>query len=197
MDNETSETSEEALIITPEPSLDFTRKTWWDSLLAMYTSSSSYLPSITLAQRQHATNLVTADIRFLLRGSNYWFSFINVPLFFGTYYDSVKRERMQPALLPAALAIATLFQSSEAGYGKEGRDRALRLRDVAQGHLEASLNARWIDDSLAQAAWVRPPHLKCCIATHILDRVSASSVFRDLSSPSVHRRAGYIGDTDA
>lgn len=68
---------------------------------------------------------------------------------------------MQPALLPAALAIAALLQSSEAGYGKEGRDRALRLRDVAQGHLEASLNARWIDDSLAQAAWVSPPHLKC------------------------------------
>jgi len=66
---------------------------------------------------------------------------------------------MQPALLPAILAIAALLQSSEAGHGKGGRDRALRLRDVAQGHLEASLNARWIDDSLAQAAWVGPLYL--------------------------------------
>jgi hypothetical protein len=173
-------------MIAPEPSLDFTRKTWWDSLLAMYNSSSPYIPSLTTAQRHRATDLVTDDIRSLLRGSNYWFSFINVPYFLGRYYDPVRRERMQPALLPAALAIAALFQSSEAGYGKRGRDRALRLRDVAQGHLEASLNARWIDDSLAQAAWVSSSYLKCCIHAHVLDRLLVFSVFRDLSSPSVH-----------
>ncbi|OAX40959.1 hypothetical protein K503DRAFT_562213 [Rhizopogon vinicolor AM-OR11-026] len=180
MDNETSETSEESLIIAPEPSLDFTRKTWWDSLLAMYTSSSSYLPSITLAQRQHAMNLVTADIRFLLRGSNYWFSFINVPQFLGRYHDPIRRERMQPALLPAALAIATLFQSSEAGYGKEGRDRAVRLRDVAQGHLEASLNARWIDDSLAQAAWLLAFFEICPHPQYTRERSSSAILMLDM-----------------
>jgi hypothetical protein len=135
LDNEASETSDDSSNITPEPSLDFTRKTWWDSLLAMYTSSS-YLPSLTVTQRRHATNSVTADIQFLLRGSNYWFTFINVPQFLGRYFDPVKRERIQPALLPAALAIATFLQSSESGNGREGRERAIRLRDVAQGHLE-------------------------------------------------------------
>lgn len=71
---------------------------------------------------------------------------------------------MQPSLLPAALAIATFFQSSDAGFGKQGRRKAMRLRDVAQGALEASLNARWIDEELVQAAWVGSP---LCFATHL------------------------------
>ncbi|KAH7911716.1 hypothetical protein BJ138DRAFT_1006003 [Hygrophoropsis aurantiaca] len=154
-DDDSSENSDEIINITAEPSLDFTRKTWWDSLLALYTTSSAgYLPVLTLSQRNQATNLVTNDLRFLFRTANYWFSFIHVPNFLGTYFNPEKRDRMQPALLPAALAMATFFQSSEAGLGKEGRDRALRLRDVAQGALEASLNAGWIDEYLAQAAWI-------------------------------------------
>ncbi|KAG1822857.1 uncharacterized protein BJ212DRAFT_1264145 [Suillus subaureus] len=179
LDNETSETSDESLNITPEPSLDFTRKTWWDSLLAMYTSSS-YLPSLTATQRRHATATATADIQFLLRGSNYWFTFINVPQFLGRYFDPIKRERMQPALLPAALAIAAFFQSSEAGNGREGRDRAIRLRDVAQGHLEASLNARWIDDSLAQAAWLLAFFEICPHPQHTRERASSSTLMLDM-----------------
>lgn len=179
LDNETSETSDESSNITPEPSLDFTRKTWWDSLLAMYTSSS-YLPSLTATQHRRATDSVTADIRFLLRESNYWFTFINVPQFFGRYFDPVKRERMQPALLPAALAIAAFFQSSEAGNGREGRDRAARLRDVAQGHLEASLNARWIDDSLAQAAWLLAFFEICPHPQHTKERASSSVLILDM-----------------
>ncbi|KAG1745927.1 uncharacterized protein EDB91DRAFT_1049694 [Suillus paluster] len=195
LDHETSETSDESLNIIREPSLDFTRKTWWDSLLAMYTSSSSYLPSLTLTQRHRATDLVTADVRFLLRGSNYWFNFINVPQFLGRYFDPVRRERTQPALLPAALAIAAFLQSSEAGNGKEGRDRAVRLRDVAQGYLEASLNARWIDDSLAQAAWLlaffeicpHPQHSpeRALSAMFMLDMIirSLGLTFLDIDSP--------------
>ncbi|KAG0701405.1 hypothetical protein DFH29DRAFT_927092 [Suillus ampliporus] len=179
LDNETNKTSDESLNITREPSLDFTRKTWWDSLLAMYTSSS-YLPSLTLTQRHRATDLVTADIQFLLRGSNYWFSFINVPQFLGRYFDPAKRERTQPALLPAALAIGALFQSSEAGNGKEGRDRAVRLRDVAHGYLEASLNARWIDDSLVQAAWLLAFFEICPHPQHTSERSSSAILMLDM-----------------
>jgi hypothetical protein len=61
---------------------------------------------------------------------------------------------MQPSLVLALLAIATFWQSSEIGNGSEGRERALRFRDEAQGALEASFNARWVDETLAQAAWV-------------------------------------------
>ncbi|KAF9241190.1 hypothetical protein BU15DRAFT_87399 [Melanogaster broomeanus] len=148
-----NETPEEVAHITSEPSLDFARKTWWDSLLDVYTSSP--VPTLTLSQRKQSANQVTNDLRFLFRTSNYWLSFINVPHFLSRYFDPNKRDKMQPSFLPAALAIATFFQSSEAGFGHEGREKAFRLRDIAQGALEASLNARWIDEDLAQAAWVR------------------------------------------
>ncbi|KAF9221637.1 hypothetical protein BS17DRAFT_785095 [Gyrodon lividus] len=177
-EDEGSETSKEKEIenITSEPSLDFARQTWWDSLLTMYTSSSSPVPTLTLSQRQQAVNQVTNDLRFLFRTSNYWFSFINVPRFLSKYFDPGRRERMQPSFLPAALAIATFFQSSEAGFGKEGRDKALRLRDIAQGALEASFNARWIDEELVQAAWLLALFEVCTHPHHTRERC-ASGVF--------------------
>ena len=61
---------------------------------------------------------------------------------------------MQPSLVLASLAVSIYLQSSELGMGQEGRRMALKLRDEAQGMLQASLNARWVDESLAQAAWV-------------------------------------------
>ena len=63
---------------------------------------------------------------------------------------------MQPSLILSLLAISTFFQSSDIGLGRHGRERALRFRDEAQGALEASFNSGWIDETLAQAAWVRP-----------------------------------------
>ncbi|KAH7928462.1 hypothetical protein BV22DRAFT_1030769 [Leucogyrophana mollusca] len=180
-DEDGSESSEEITNITAEPSLDFTRKTWWDSLLALYSASSpGHLPVLNLSQRNQATNLVTNDLRFLFRTSNYWFSFINVPHFLANYFNGEKRDQMQPSLLPAALAIATFFQSSEAGLGKEGRDRALRLRDVAQGALEASLNAGWIDDSLAQAAWLLAMFEVCAHPLHNSERSSSAMLMLDM-----------------
>ena len=61
---------------------------------------------------------------------------------------------MQPSYILAALALATFLQSSETGLGAEGRNKALRLRDEAQGALDASLNAGRLDHDLAKAAWV-------------------------------------------
>ncbi|KIJ64647.1 hypothetical protein HYDPIDRAFT_112046 [Hydnomerulius pinastri MD-312] len=178
-EEEDSESSEEYSNITSEPSLDFARKTWWDSLLSMYTSSSSQLPSLTMSQRQQASNQVTSDLRFLFRTSNYWFTFINVPHFLSRYFDPDKRDRMHPSLLPAALAIATFFQSSEAGFGKEGREKALRLRDIAQGALEASLNAQWIDEELAQAAWLLALFEVCSHPSHTSERCSSGVIMLD------------------
>lgn len=141
--------------IASEPSLTFTRKIWWDSLLSLYLSPSSCrLQSLTSNQRESATQSITADIRFLFRASNYWFSFFHIPSFFGNYFDSSRRERIQPSLVLAMLAMATFWQSSEVGLGRAGRERALRFRDEAQSALDASFNAGWIDETLAQAAWV-------------------------------------------
>ncbi|KAI6039316.1 hypothetical protein EDC04DRAFT_2686115 [Pisolithus marmoratus] len=146
---------EEVTVLSSEPSLEFTRKTWWESLLVMYSTDSSFFPNtLTAVQRQQATTWITADLRLLFRVSGHWFSFFNVPTFLSTFIDPQKRERMQPSLAYAALAVATLLQSSEIGRGSEGREMALRLRDMAQGALEASLCARWVDEELAQAAWL-------------------------------------------
>ena len=72
---------------------------------------------------------------------------------------------MQPSLVFAGLALATLMKSSEMELGTQGRTRAAWLRDQAQASLEASWNAQWIDMTLAKAALVRarflPRNLLC------------------------------------
>jgi hypothetical protein len=110
--------------------------------------------AITNTQRENAASHITSDLRFLFRASNYWFFFFHIPRFFSTFFDPSARDRMQPSLILAACALATFWQSSEIGKGKLGRNLALRLRDEAEGALQASLNAGWIDEALAQAAWV-------------------------------------------
>ena len=157
---EVDENDQEQPVLVPEigsePSLIFTRKIWWDSLLSLYISpTSKHLQVLSSSQRESAAQSITSDIRFLFRASNYWFSFFHIPSFFGKFCDPVKRERIQPCLILALLAMATFWQSSEVGYGKEGRERALRFRDEAQAAMDASFNAGWIDETLAQAAWVR------------------------------------------
>ena len=139
-----------------EPSLNFSRKIWWDSLLSLYISpASNRRQNLTSSQRDSAAMSITSDIRFLFRESNYWFSFFHISSFFANYFNPVKRERMQPCLVLAMLAMSTFWQSSEVGLSSHGRERALRFRDEAQSALDASFNAGWIDETLAQAAWVK------------------------------------------
>lgn len=148
--------------IGSEPSFTFGRKVWWDSLLSLYLSpTSKHLQVLTASQRDSAAQSIISDLRFLFRASNYWFSFFHIPSFFGKFCDPVKRERIQPSLVLALLAMATFWQSSEVGYGKEGRERALRFRDEAQAAMDASFNTGWIDETLAQAAWVRYQLFHC------------------------------------
>ena len=67
----------------------------------------------------------------------------------------VKRSSMQPSVVLAALAAANFIKSSEQENGAAGRSWALTLLQEAQASLESSINARWIDESLVQASWVR------------------------------------------
>ncbi len=46
------------------------------------------------------------------------------------------------------------MRSSNIELGKQGRDKALHLRDQAQASLEASCNAQSVDYTLAEAALV-------------------------------------------
>jgi hypothetical protein len=138
--------------IPSDPSLEFTRKIWWDSLLSLYYSPSS--GTLTPTQRTTAALRITRDLEFAFQMSNYWFSFIHLPSFFGTYDDPSARQHMQPSLLLSLLAISTFWRSSERELGRPGREWAMRFRSAAQCALEASVNARRVDEGLAQSAWV-------------------------------------------
>jgi hypothetical protein len=63
--------------------------------------------------------------------------------------------RMQPSLVIAALALATMIKSSDLELGAVGRDRARGLGDLANGELQAALTTGAIDHTLAEAALVR------------------------------------------
>lgn len=160
--------------IAHPPSLDFVRKTWWDALLDTFASAEFYPTRVAVedqnvlgvsgfisnetpsaVHRQHSHTLVVSSLQFLFRNSNFWFAFINVPLFFQTFCNQHSRDKMQPALVFAALGMSYFIRSSAAELGVDGMTRTIWLMDKAQAALETSVNASWIDGELAQAAWVR------------------------------------------
>lgn len=151
-----------------EPSLDFPRKTWWDNLLGVYSHS-----------RESSFERVTSDLKFLFKASNYWLSFTNVPLFFNVFLNAERRDRMQPSLVLAALAVSTFTQSSELDSGSAGRSRALWLRDLAQASLEQSFNAQWIDPMLAQAAWLLALFEVSAHPNHSTERATSAMIMLD------------------
>lgn len=144
-------------IIYSGPSLNFTRDTWWDALLYLYSipdhEASATPIQMNSGLRDIAVKRITSDLYFLLRHAPYWFSFINAPRFLQRL-NATNRRDLQPSLILTALAIATFLQSSENEQGERGRQKALRLQDQAQGALDASLNGGWIDEDLVRASWV-------------------------------------------
>ncbi|KAG6903252.1 hypothetical protein C0995_000147 [Termitomyces sp. Mi166 len=166
--------------VSCEPSANFTRKIWWESLLSLYISPDpSHRQNLTVAERASAAQGITSDIRFLFNTSNYWFSFFHIPTFNSNYLDPVRRERMQPSLVLALLAMSIFWQSSEVGLGQLGRERALRFRDEAQSALDASFNAGWIDETLAQAAWLLALFEVCAHPLHSSERSNSSLIMLD------------------
>nr|GAT60123.1 predicted protein [Mycena chlorophos] len=162
--------------IASEPSVQFSRKIWWDKLLSLYASSPGNLSD---SQRALASQQVKEDIRFLFRNCNSWFSWLHTPTFFFNFLDPARRECMQPSLVYALLAVAIFWKSSEIGLGRRGRELALLLREEAQSALEASYNAGRVDETLAQAAWILAMFE---ISTHphfTSDRTASSMVMLD------------------
>jgi hypothetical protein len=144
--------------ITPDPSVQFSRETWFDHVRDLYVVSArdSGDPSCSvLAQRDNSINQIIEDVRFIFKSSYYWFSFLNVPRFYNNFMDPIRRSRMQPSLLLSLLAVSKCLQGAGRLCPDGSYHVALMLRDEAQGYLEASLQARAIDVELVQAAWVR------------------------------------------
>lgn len=163
--------------ITPDPSVQFRRKSWWDHLLRLYAVSmpASYrsLP-LGQPQRDASVSQIVGDVRFIFKSSSHWFSFLNVPHFYNTFMDPARRSHMQPSLLLSLLAVSTFLQSSERACPEESRRKAIMLRDEAQGALEASLYSRAIDGELAQAAWVLSFFEVCAHPQHQVTRTQSS-----------------------
>ncbi|KDQ17341.1 hypothetical protein BOTBODRAFT_172387 [Botryobasidium botryosum FD-172 SS1] len=152
-----------------EPSLEFNRKSWWDDLLRIYSQD-----------RHIALNKVVQDLRYLFESSHHWMSLINVTSFFVKLYDPLCREHLQPSVVLAALALSVLLQSGDDSHRTWGSKFALKLRTTAQSALEASVNARWVDPSLAQAAYTLALFETCTHPEYSADRVISS--FRSLDS---------------
>ncbi|KAG1790494.1 uncharacterized protein HD556DRAFT_1310512 [Suillus plorans] len=129
--------------ITSTPSVQYSRKEWWDNLVMSYSTT-----------RDQSLKDITSDLSTLFTASGYWLSFVNVPDFVHSLYNPEERSLMQPSLVFAGLALATLMKSSEMELGSAGRERAVWLRDKAQAWLEASMNSQWIDITLAKAALI-------------------------------------------
>ncbi|KAI0764498.1 hypothetical protein BD413DRAFT_575275 [Trametes elegans] len=148
---------EQITILISAPSVQFTRETWWDALLALYAAPPD-VPNLTLTvtgdMRTNASERIAGDLRFLFQVSLHWFSFINIPRFFASLFNPILRRGIQPSLILSALGLATFFQSSEAERGHKGREKALRLIDQAHATFNASVASGWIDVGLVQAAWL-------------------------------------------
>ncbi|KAF9071182.1 hypothetical protein BDP27DRAFT_1219488 [Rhodocollybia butyracea] len=172
--------SDDVTDISNEPSIRFSRKIWYETLCSLYASVDTGQPkALTRTDREAVTQRIASDLRFLFRVSNYWFSFFHIPSFFGTFFDPVARENIQPSLVLAALALSTFWQSSELGKGQAGRTQALRLRDEAQSALDASFNAGSIDETLAQAAWLLALFEVCAHPAHSTTRSVSAIVMLD------------------
>ncbi|KAJ7025394.1 hypothetical protein C8F04DRAFT_1046634 [Mycena alexandri] len=176
-----------SMTIVGQPSVNFSRKIWWDSLLTLYAAPATMrLDGLSPSQRNLAIQGVTSDLRFLFRTSNYWFAFLHAPTFFNNFYDPSRRDKVQPSLIYAALAMSTFWQSSEIELGQRGRDKALKFREEAQSALDASLSAGWVDETLAQAAWLLAMFEICANPNHSSERsasamVTLDSIIRSLS----------------
>jgi len=174
-DEDYSDGGEQKTEIGAEPSLRFARATWWDSLISLYSSKSQPHALPTSSDLRNAVSgEIYSDIRFLFRSSTYWFSFLNISRFLSRLHDPTRRHSIQPSLVLAALAIATFMQSSESERGAEGRAWSMRLRDEAQSALQASFNARWVDESLVHASWLIAFFEVCAHPAHSTNRVRSA-----------------------
>ncbi|KDQ09246.1 hypothetical protein BOTBODRAFT_37153 [Botryobasidium botryosum FD-172 SS1] len=133
----------EVVELPAEPSFQYARRSWWDDLLSFYS------PDRAVAAKE-----ISIGVQRLFTMSDNLFTFMNLPLFLQKFHNAPAREQMQPSLVYAGLALATLLQSSENELGAVGRHRALRLRDAAESSLEAAIAVRRFDPGLAQAAWM-------------------------------------------
>lgn len=115
-------------------------------------SSSCARPQLYVSNSFACLHVLILYLR--MKNMVYWIFFLNTSVFLDTLYDPQRRLSIQPSLILAGLALASLMKSSEAGLGAKGREHSLWLRDAAQSALDASVSVGCLEPSLAQAAFV-------------------------------------------
>ncbi|KAG9008238.1 hypothetical protein FRB94_013598 [Tulasnella sp. JGI-2019a] len=149
--------------ITHEPSLKFSRATWWDHLLGTYIIRPNSLRSAMARGQRGSIHEISTDIRRFFKVAGYKLLFLNVPLFFDVFYHAELRPSIQPSLILSILAASKLMElylyvmqggSHDDAEGQRLWRQSTVLKDLGQAAFEASYNAGWIDLPLAQAAWI-------------------------------------------
>jgi hypothetical protein len=144
-----------------QPSVEFTRQTWWESLTRYYGGPRALATRRIVGDLSHLLVLVTpiffiwAEIFPVLKFSSLQLLYcivrsalhsiledvpltlvflrsINVPLFFSTFHHPDQREHVQPSLVLAMLALSTLIQSGDLGLRQKGRLKACKFPSTCQ-----------------------------------------------------------------
>ncbi|KAG9007580.1 hypothetical protein FRB93_007616 [Tulasnella sp. JGI-2019a] len=146
--------------ITQEPSLNFSRATWWDHLLQTYAIRSAPYGTVTVARNlQDSSKEISQDVCRFFKVASIYLHFINVPLFFDMFHHTELRSSIQPAFIMSILAHSKLIEFYVRGGERDDEGeciwkQSIMLRELAQAAFDASYNADWIDLPLAQAAWI-------------------------------------------
>ncbi|THH31408.1 hypothetical protein EUX98_g2788 [Antrodiella citrinella] len=169
------------------PSTEYTRRVWWQNLLDTYAENN-----------EQALGSIMGDLQFLLSNSSYWLFFFNKDAFFQTLRDPQERLTIQPALVMAAIALATLMKSSQIELGRDGRDRALFWRNNAQAALEIACGVpQELDYTLAEAALILALFESSAHPEHSTERANSALQLMDRIIVTLSLQLGDIADPDA
>ncbi|KAH8107663.1 hypothetical protein BXZ70DRAFT_1013538 [Cristinia sonorae] len=170
------------------PSTQHSRSIWWGNLLHALSDNDDH---------EQALNFLRQELEFLLTFSSYWLFFFNKEALFRTLSDPHERLTIQPALIMASLALASLMKSSQIELGSAGRNRALFWRNSAQAALEVACKVEEIDYTLAEAALILAVFESSAHPEHSTQRTNDALTLMDRIIVNLSLQLGDITDPDA
>ncbi|KAF8230754.1 hypothetical protein L208DRAFT_1438051 [Tricholoma matsutake] len=156
------DTAHQKFPIPSSPAMEIDQKLWWENFIRSYPLKE-----------------IDRDLSYLFKDAGSSLSFVNIEFFLKRLWHPEDRLKIQPAFILAGLAVATLMKSSECEYKAPGRDRALWLRNAAQGALEQALASEWVDASLAEAALMLALFESSAHPHYSPDRLASSLILLD------------------
>ncbi|KAL0569731.1 hypothetical protein V5O48_012229 [Marasmius crinis-equi] len=158
------------------PVAESVHREWWEQFL----STSGY-----------SLHDLETHTRYLFSDTSHNLEFLNVGCFVQNLYSPERRHTIQPSLMLAILAMATLMKSSNIEHGEKGRRDALHLRDAAHQALQATMaSSEWVDAAVAEAALIlclfeSSAHPHYDPARHMSALTLLSNLIRNLSLSTI------------